>query len=327
VAAVAYGGWFWLNSRQAKDGDTATALPDRLFSEFNRPASVTADKTEPAKPLASDESAKPTVSDESAKPMASDESAKPTVPDESAKPTVPDESAKAMGPDESAKATAVDETAKPGDKVKDEVVPPAEDEIPEKAADVAAPAKPEVAKPEVAKPEVAKPGAAKPGAPKGEAAKAPEKAKAADAKPDAAKTDLAKPEAAKPDAAKPEPAKPEPTKPEPAKPETVASAPADQAAATPAGGGDTAPSRIVIKAAADDCWMQVREMDGRLLLSKLLRRGDTFDVPDRPGLSLTVGNAGALAVTVDGKAVPSLGGVGQVRRDINLDPAKLLQGG
>ena len=94
--------------------------------------------------------------------------------------------------------------------------------------------------------------------------------------------------------------------------------------ATASSGGD---SRVALKAAVDDCWVQVREMDGQLLLSKLLRKGETFRVPNRPGLSLTLGNAGALEITVDGKRVPSLGQPGQVRHDINLDPAKLQVGG
>lgn len=83
-------------------------------------------------------------------------------------------------------------------------------------------------------------------------------------------------------------------------------------------------SRVQLKAATDDCWVQVREMDGQLLLSRLLRKGDSYIVPNRPGLTLMVGNAGALEVLVDGKAAPSLGSSGQVRRDIKLDPEKLL---
>lgn len=86
-------------------------------------------------------------------------------------------------------------------------------------------------------------------------------------------------------------------------------------------------SRILLKAANDDCWVQVREVDGHLLLSRLLRRGDSYMVPNRPGLTLMAGNAGALEISVDGKTTPSLGAPGQVRRDIKLDPAALQGGG
>lgn len=91
-------------------------------------------------------------------------------------------------------------------------------------------------------------------------------------------------------------------------------------------GADNAGSRITLKASADDCWVQVREMDGQLLLSRLLRRGDSYMVPNRPGLTLMVGNAGAIEITVDGKKAPAVGGAGQVRRDIKLEPEKLAGG-
>jgi Uncharacterized protein conserved in bacteria len=86
-------------------------------------------------------------------------------------------------------------------------------------------------------------------------------------------------------------------------------------------------SRVLLKAVSDDCWVQVRELDGQLLLSRLLRRGDSYRVPNRAGLTLMVGNAGALEITVDGRKTPPLGNAGQVRRDIRLDPDKLLPGG
>ncbi|MBC7951095.1 MAG: DUF4115 domain-containing protein [Rhodospirillaceae bacterium] len=92
-------------------------------------------------------------------------------------------------------------------------------------------------------------------------------------------------------------------------------------------GQDNADSRVQLKAITDDCWVQVRELDGQLLLSRLLRRGDSYMVPNRPGLTLMVGNAGALDILVDGKKAPTLGNAGQVRRDIKLDPDKLLGGG
>jgi len=91
-------------------------------------------------------------------------------------------------------------------------------------------------------------------------------------------------------------------------------------------GQEHSDSRVQIKAVNDDCWVQVRELDGQLLLSRLLRRGDSYMVPNRPGLTLMVGNAGALEVTVDGKKAAPLGNSGQVRRDIKLDPDKLTAG-
>lgn len=144
------------------------------------------------------------------------------------------------------------------------------------------------------------------------------------------KTEAVKVEAPKPaeptkvEPVKVEPVKVEPAKPEPPKAEPAKVEPAKTEAAKPS--GEQGDSRVMLTAAGDDCWIQVREMDGQLLMSRLLRKGDSYAVPNRPGLTLMVGNAGALDVAVDGKKAPSLGAAGQVRRDIRLDPDKLSGG-
>ena len=83
-------------------------------------------------------------------------------------------------------------------------------------------------------------------------------------------------------------------------------------------------ARIVLRAAKGDCWLKITEMDGRLFTSRLLRKGDSLRVPNRPGLTLTVGDAGTVEIAVDGKHVPFSGNSGQVKHDVLLDPAKLL---
>lgn len=155
-------------------------------------------------------------------------------------------------------------------------------------------------------------------------------------KADAGKLEAGKVEQAKPAAAAPAPAAPAPAT-APAQPQQAAApaapaapAPAPAAAPVPEGkviGTEHTDARIQLKAVADDCWVQVRELDGQLLLSRLLRRGDSYMVPNRPGLTLMVGNAGALELSVDGKKAAPLGNSGQVRRDIKLDPDKLAGGG
>lgn len=85
-------------------------------------------------------------------------------------------------------------------------------------------------------------------------------------------------------------------------------------------------SRIEVRAKADS-WIQVRDGGlGELLLTRLLREGETFAVPNRSGLTLLTGNAGALEIRVDGVAVPALGPEGAVRRSIALDVERLKQG-
>ncbi len=90
-------------------------------------------------------------------------------------------------------------------------------------------------------------------------------------------------------------------------------------------GENNADSRVTLTA-RQDSWVQVRDKDSNVIWTRILRPGDSYRVPNQPGLSLVTGNAGALEVTVDGKPAPPLGGVGVVRRNITLDPDKLAAG-
>ena len=100
----------------------------------------------------------------------------------------------------------------------------------------------------------------------------------------------------------------------------AAAAAASQAAnptANPAGS-------IEIRASAD-CWIQIRAADQTIVFSRVLKAGESYRVP-RSGLSMRTGNAGALAILVDGKQAPSLGAIGTLRRDVALEPQALLAG-
>ena len=70
----------------------------------------------------------------------------------------------------------------------------------------------------------------------------------------------------------------------------------------------------------------MRNADQSIVFSRVLKSGEIYSVPARTGLSLRTGNAGALEIAVDGKTVPSIGGVGMLRRDVTLDPAELAAG-
>jgi cytoskeleton protein RodZ len=86
-----------------------------------------------------------------------------------------------------------------------------------------------------------------------------------------------------------------------------------------------ADGRVAIRALAD-CWIQVRSSDQAILFSRVLKAGETYHVPTRTDLSLRTGNAGALAIEVDGKAAPSIGAIGTLRRNVALDPDLLAAG-
>lgn len=105
--------------------------------------------------------------------------------------------------------------------------------------------------------------------------------------------------------------------------------PVQVAVATPVPSAQPSPikrSRIEVLAKADS-WIQVRDGGANeLLLTRLLREGEIYAVPDRAGLTLLTGNAGALEIRVDGTPVPALGPEGAVRRSIALDAERLKQG-
>jgi cytoskeleton protein RodZ len=352
LAAVAYGGWYWLSSRGAHVAQMVPPLPDRLSSLLTRPAALTGDTKGSLPPTASPDAGKAGDAavhagedlgkphEEMVPPSEGDEEVKPgevkpaEVKAPEAKPAevkAPEAKPAEVKP---AKAPEVKSAeVKPAD-VKPADVKPAEVKAPEvKPAEV----KPPVAALVPMKPAELKAVDVKPAEVKAPEVKTPEvktpEVKAPEVKAPVVKAAEVKPAEAAPPEAKPIDAKPIDAKPVDAKPVDAKPAepvdPTAGAAALPEGrvfGAEHADARVVLRATAEDCWVQVRELDGSLLLSRLLRRGESFRVPNRPGLSLMVGNAGALEVTVDGHKSPPLGAAGQVKREIVLDPDKLMAG-
>ncbi|MEX0693186.1 MAG: RodZ domain-containing protein, partial [Rhodospirillales bacterium] len=83
------------------------------------------------------------------------------------------------------------------------------------------------------------------------------------------------------------------------------------------------PSGIVIQAIGSS-WVEIRNPGtGSIVFTGLLNDGKSFVVPDVRGLTLDTGNAGALKITVDGEAVPEIGSIGSVRKNVALDAARL----
>jgi cytoskeleton protein RodZ len=113
-------------------------------------------------------------------------------------------------------------------------------------------------------------------------------------------------------------------------PEADAAPTAEQDPAQPqeaaiAEGGEGIAGKIVLRAKLES-WVQVTNAKSEAIFSRVLRSGETYVVPNEPGLMLTTGNAGGVEILLDGKKLKSLGSVGLVRRDVPLDPAKLKDG-
>lgn len=81
-------------------------------------------------------------------------------------------------------------------------------------------------------------------------------------------------------------------------------------------------ARVILRA-REVSWIQVSSPSGDYLRALTLGPEESFLVPDRPDLELWTGNAGGLEIIVDGAPVAPLGAVGQVVRNVSLDPDRL----
>ena len=90
-------------------------------------------------------------------------------------------------------------------------------------------------------------------------------------------------------------------------------------------GEENVNARVVITANTPT-WVEITAPSGELILTRLLGTNDSFRAPDVEGLTLVTGNAGGLDFTVDGKAVPPIGDIGSVRRDVSLNAESLQKG-
>lgn len=91
---------------------------------------------------------------------------------------------------------------------------------------------------------------------------------------------------------------------------------ADSSAALAPASGEPQ-SRLTVTA-LDNVWVEIRTDEGKSLLSRILKPGDKYLVPDQEGLVMDTGNAGALQITVDGLETVPLGAEGDVLRKVAL---------
>lgn len=82
-------------------------------------------------------------------------------------------------------------------------------------------------------------------------------------------------------------------------------------------------ARIVIEA-KEAVWLRIKDAAGKIVFMRNMQAGDTYRVPNQPGLVLDSGNAKGLSIEVDGKPVPRISGM--VRRGIAFDPEALQSG-
>jgi cytoskeleton protein RodZ len=300
LAAAAYGSWYYLTLHDRDAGEIVASLPQRIADMVG--LNLSSDKTAAPPPTAEP----PPVAAPVPK-MDAPVSPGPVV-------------RKSAAPAESRAVT------KPAPPVPAETAPPARIEPsppsaqPTARESVAVAPPPAAVEPPPAQREApAETGTASEAvAPAGEAAPPPSSAN----EPATAGRELAVPQPAVPtETPSPTPA-PESAPEIATAPPAPAPAPAPESlASAPAGS-----SRVVLRATAIS-WVELRDADGRRVFSRLLKKGESFNVPPQPGITLATGNAGAIDILVDGQAVAPIGPVGAVRRDVLLEPDALLRAG
>jgi len=105
-------------------------------------------------------------------------------------------------------------------------------------------------------------------------------------------------------------------------PAAPAEATADAAAPTVYGKSNLSP-RVVLKAKGDT-HITVRGANGTVYINRNLKAGDTYQLPNATGLTLSTTNAGAVEMDLDGQAIGVAGSVDQSAENIPLDPQAIV---
>ena len=82
----------------------------------------------------------------------------------------------------------------------------------------------------------------------------------------------------------------------------------------------------VVLTASEEVWVRIFDPATQTIaFSGIMQPGQKFEVPaSPPGLRLWTGRAGALVITLSGRALPPLGGPAEVLKDVSLAPADLI---
>lgn len=84
-------------------------------------------------------------------------------------------------------------------------------------------------------------------------------------------------------------------------------------------GSENLNHRVVLRANAPTRIL-IQGRDGTVYLNRMLEPGDSFDVPNKVGLTLTTPNGGAVAVELDGQIMGLAGRASQMTEALSLDP-------
>ena len=72
------------------------------------------------------------------------------------------------------------------------------------------------------------------------------------------------------------------------------------------------PSTEMVLKATGNSWVEIEDMEGNILMTRLMRPGETYVVPNINGLTFNTGNAGALSLSQGDVIISKLGEVGEI---------------
>ena len=84
------------------------------------------------------------------------------------------------------------------------------------------------------------------------------------------------------------------------------------------------PKKEMVLKSSGNSWVEIEDLDGNSYLTRLMRSGETFVVPNKKGLTLSTGNAGVLSLTFGSIHISKLGSIGEVisSRPLNIEAFK-----
>ncbi|OEJ66734.1 hypothetical protein BEN30_11700 [Magnetovibrio blakemorei] len=291
-AALAYGMWYWNSTGDGVDAARVETVPEYMASVTDKASAITSEATSTA-------------------PEGTPESTSETAP----QAAVVAEATSELAPKTNMPPESPEEISSPQDNAEDVPVSAMKKQV----AEVEATPKTEMPMAARASDAAGNVADQTPTTPAKEPLKVPESMPTADKTPPAPARIESAPVTAVP-------AVDTPTVPQPAVSAPTVVAPTSIEPAPTQERQNEGPSRITVHALSNS-WIQVRdEVADRLLFTRLLRKGDEYKVPNRSGLRLMTGNAGALELRVDDVAAPSIGAIGEVRRSVELDVDKLKAG-
>ena len=94
----------------------------------------------------------------------------------------------------------------------------------------------------------------------------------------------------------------------------------DQTSEMSATANERDPSTEMVLKATGNSWVEIEDLDGNVLMTRLMRPGETYVVPNISGLTFNTGNAGALSLSQGDMIIPKLGEIGEI---INAKPLNI----